>query len=244
MHFLPNDVKLGQSKDQICVALQFAGKRGSFMHKLILVASSARLTHTRQPCSWYQGLSRGMIPTIAFAIILIIGSPSLSQTPTPRPCDIYESAGTPCVAAHSTTRALYAGYNGPLYQVKRNSDESLQDIGVLTTGGYANAAQQDSFCANMPCKITTIYDQSPRHNDLTVEGAGGNGAADVPAPADALPVTAGGHQVYGVSISAGMGYRNNSTSGVAVNGQPEGMYMVTSGTHVKISAVSSTAMPR
>jgi len=173
-----------------------------------------------------------MIPTIAFAIILIIGSPSLSQTPTPRPCDIYESAGTPCVAAHSTTRALYAGYNGPLYQVKRNSDESLQDIGVLTTGGYANAAQQDSFCANMPCKITTIYDQSPRHNDLTVEGAGGNGAADVPAPADALPVTAGGHQVYGVSISAGMGYRNNSTSGVAVNGQPEGMYMVTSGTHV------------
>src|SRR6516225_10391876 len=29
-----------------------------------------------------------------------------------------------------------------------------------------------------------------------------------------------------------MGYRNNATSGVAVKGQPEGMYMVTSGTHV------------
>src|SRR6516225_6488049 len=29
-----------------------------------------------------------------------------------------------------------------------------------------------------------------------------------------------------------MGYRNDATSGVAVNGQPEGMYMVTSGTHV------------
>ena len=34
-------------------------------------------------------------------------------------CDIYASAGDPCVAAHSTTRALYATYNGPLYQVLR-----------------------------------------------------------------------------------------------------------------------------
>ena len=48
---------------------------------------------------------------------------------------------------------------------------------------------------------------------------------------DALPVTAGGHDVYGVSISPGMGYRNNRTSGVAVKGKPEGMYMVSSGTH-------------
>jgi non-reducing end alpha-L-arabinofuranosidase len=38
------------------------------------------------------------------------------------PCDTYASGGTPCVAAHSTTRALYASYNGPLYQVKRASD--------------------------------------------------------------------------------------------------------------------------
>src|SRR5213075_2568632 len=35
------------------------------------------------------------------------------------PCDIYARAGTPCVAAHSTTRALYASYDGPLYQVRR-----------------------------------------------------------------------------------------------------------------------------
>ena len=33
------------------------------------------------------------------------------------PCDIYAAGGAPCVAAHSTTRALYAAYNGPLYQV-------------------------------------------------------------------------------------------------------------------------------
>ena len=135
-----------------------------------------------------------------------------------RPCDIYASAGTPCVAAHSTTRALYAADSGPLYQVRRSSDGSIQDVGVFTAGDYANAVEQDSFCANTSCIITRIYDQSPRRNDLTIEGAGGNGEADVGAPADALPVTAGGHQVYGVSISAGMGYRNNATSGVAVNG--------------------------
>ncbi|HXS67460.1 MAG TPA: arabinofuranosidase catalytic domain-containing protein, partial [Candidatus Polarisedimenticolia bacterium] len=30
------------------------------------------------------------------------------------PCDVYAAANTPCVAAHSSTRALYATYNGPL----------------------------------------------------------------------------------------------------------------------------------
>ncbi|MGE5487902.1 MAG: arabinofuranosidase catalytic domain-containing protein, partial [bacterium] len=43
-----------------------------------------------------------------------------ASVPPPRPegpCDIYAAGGAPCVAAHSTTRALYASYNGPLYQV-------------------------------------------------------------------------------------------------------------------------------
>ena len=31
------------------------------------------------------------------------------------PCDILGRAGNPCVAAHSTVRALYAKYEGPLY---------------------------------------------------------------------------------------------------------------------------------
>jgi hypothetical protein len=57
------------------------------------------------------------------------------------------------VAAHSTTRALYASYNGPLYQVMRQSDGKTLDIGVVQpsasdAGGYANAAAQDTFCAN------------------------------------------------------------------------------------------------
>src|ERR1035437_41030 len=87
------------------------------------------------------------------------------------PCDIYAAGGTPCAAAHSTTRALYAAYNGPLYQIMRQSDGKTLDISVVQPsegdpGGYANAAAQDAFCANTYCWITTIYDQSGKGNHL------------------------------------------------------------------------------
>ena len=66
------------------------------------------------------------------------------------PCDIYAAAGTPCVTAHSTVRSLSSRYRGPLYQVKR-ADGRLLDIGV--TGGFADAAAQDRFCAGTLCYI-------------------------------------------------------------------------------------------
>ena len=62
-----------------------------------------------------------------FSVLLINKATSQVRTnvlparPT-GPCDIYVAAGYPCVVAHSTTRALYASYNGPLYQVMRQSD--------------------------------------------------------------------------------------------------------------------------
>lgn len=61
------------------------------------------------------------------------------------PCDIYGDGGTPCVAAHSTVRALYSSYNGPLYQVRRTSDGALLNIGVLSASGFANAAVESRF---------------------------------------------------------------------------------------------------
>src|SRR5664279_1127847 len=77
---------------------------------------------------------------LALAILLIGTTLAMAQQsatgangapPRPQgPCDIYGAAGTPCVAAHSTTRALYGSYNGPLYQVKRQSDGKTLDIGV------------------------------------------------------------------------------------------------------------------
>jgi Alpha-L-arabinofuranosidase B, catalytic len=173
------------------------------------------------------------------AALLAAQSPASKGVPASdiRPCEIYNRAHTPCVAAFSTARVLVANYAGPLYQVTRQSDKTTKNIGILSDG-YANAATQDTFCDKTTCTITRIYDQSPRHNDLTIAPPGGAahgrgpGGYDLPAIANALPVTAGGHQVYGIYISAGMGYRNDKTSGIAVNGQPEGVYMVASGIHV------------
>ena len=164
------------------------------------------------------------------AVWLVAASAHARSSPA-APCDIYGSAGTPCVAAHSTTRALYASYNGSLYQVDRRSDGRSRDIGLLAPGGVADAAAQDVFCRDTICTVTRIYDQSPRHNDLSVEGAGGHGKADTGARADALPVSVGGHEAYGLLVRPGIGYRNDRANGVATNGQPEAIYMVVSGTH-------------
>jgi hypothetical protein len=159
--------------------------------------------------------------------------PAPSRAAQSLPCDVYGTAGTPCVGAYSTVRALYAHYSGPLYQVTRASDGGTRSIRPLRPGGVADAAAQDAFCNGTTCTITEISDQSAEHNNLTVEGGGGeNPTPDVGAPADALPVYVGGHKVYGVKISQGMGYRDDQTSGVAVNGDPESMYMVTSADNV------------
>jgi len=166
---------------------------------------------------------------VCLAVLAVAASASGQASKT---CDIYASGGTPCVAAHSTVRALFGQYNGRLYQVKRASDGATTDIDTLTTGGYANAGTQNSFCAGTTCIITIIYDQSSSHNDLTIEGPGGAVAtADIGAAANALPIVAGGNAVYGVEVSAGVGYRDNATSRIATGGSPEGVYMVASGTH-------------
>lgn len=169
---------------------------------------------------------------VLFACVMNSTGYASAQTKAPLPCDVMRPT-TPCVAAISTTRALYSSYTGPLYQVTRQSDNAYTDIGLLHSG-YANAAAQDVFCAHTTCTITKLYDQSPNHNDLTpappggaARGPGANGY-DLPAIANALPATIAGHKVYGVAISAGMGYRNDSPKQTAVRGEPEGVYMVTS----------------
>ena len=155
------------------------------------------------------------------------------------PCDIYRSAETPCVAAHSTVRALYGSYDGKLYQVRRASDGTTQDIAALAPGGLADSAAQDSFCAGTTCTISIIYDQSSNGNHLTKSPPGGwlnNGGLE--ADATAARVTVGGHTVYGVYTTmnwdndvGAVGYRNNDTQGIPTGDDPETMYMVVSGKH-------------
>ncbi|RKT19933.1 alpha-L-arabinofuranosidase B-like protein [Streptomyces sp. 1114.5] len=170
--------------------------------------------------------------TAALAAGLLTAAAGTSQAATQGPCDLYAAGNTPCVAAHSTTRALYGAYNGPLYQVRRASDNATRDIGLLSAGGYADAAAQDSFCAGTSCVITVLYDQSGKGNHLTQAPAGGAaGGPDNLANAVEAPVTVGGHKAYGVYVAPGTGYRNNHTNGIATGDQPEGMYAIFDGTH-------------
>lgn len=162
-----------------------------------------------------------------------------SPTTTPPtgggPCDIYASGGTPCVAAHSTVRALYETYSGNLYQVRRSSDNATRNIGLRTVGGTADASAQDSFCAGTTCVITVVYDQSGRGNDLWYQGSSvvPGSTQSRPATATSEALTIGGGKAYSLYINPGNSYwRDGHLTGVPTGSAPEGMYMVTSGTHV------------
>jgi hypothetical protein len=161
----------------------------------------------------------------------------IQQLAAEGPCDIFAAGGTPCVAAHSTVRALYASYDGPLYQVRRTKDNAVTDIKTQSAGGYVNAADQDTFCANTDCFIATIYDQSPKGNHLKPAPPGRWPPGDLEADATKAKITIKGHQAYGVYTTGGftpnpgVGYRNDTTSGVATGDEPEGIYMVADGKH-------------
>ncbi|KID89979.1 Alpha-N-arabinofuranosidase Precursor, partial [Metarhizium majus ARSEF 297] len=153
------------------------------------------------------------------------------------PCDIYGSHSTPCIAAHSTTRALYAKYSGRLYQVRRDSDQATTDITTMSPGGVADSNHQDSFCARTTCVITVIYDQSGHDNHLTQAPPGGAasgpeaGGHDSLSSAIGAPVTLCGKKAYGVFISPNDGYRNNAAVGTASEDEAQGIYAVLDGTH-------------
>src|SRR5260370_41620494 len=89
------------------------------------------------------------------------------------PCDIYASGSTPCVAAHSTTRALFGAYSGRLYQVRRAADGARTNVGTLSAGGFANAATQPSTCGGTSGVITRINNQPSTFNHHTPAPAAG-----------------------------------------------------------------------
>ncbi|WP_340110966.1 arabinofuranosidase catalytic domain-containing protein [Maribellus mangrovi] len=186
-----------------------------------------------------------MILSLLFPALLMAQSGDEAALIPPRPegpCDIYTENDCPCVAAHSTTRALYASYNGPLYQIMRQSDGKTLDIGVVQAsegdpGGYADAAAQDEFCKDTYAWITILYDQSGNGNHLIQAPRGGTGRPTAMGGfnslpmADMAPVTVMGHKVYGIFIEPGMGLRQNDPKGTAVDDQAEGQYWVINGHH-------------
>ena len=159
---------------------------------------------------------------------------SYAVPPRPQgPCDILASANTPCVAAHSITRALFREYTGPLYRVIRDSDKSALDVSIDLNTGRANVVDHDAFCNATSCYILRIYDQSTHGNHLDTSPPGG--ACNYPlSPVNASreKITLGGASVYGAYFEGRMGYRNDVTSGVATGEGSETIYMVTRGDHV------------
>ncbi len=185
------------------------------------------------------GRDRGSwIPLLLAVVAAMLGNASAAEGP----CDIYKSAGAPCVAAYSTVRALYGAYDGALYQVRRGSDNTTKDIGALSPGGIADASIQDKFCQGVQCRISILYDQSGKGNHLTKAPKGSKDYGlydDSEAVADALPIKIAGIKAYGVHITPGgwttpgqVGYRNTRTNGVVKGDDPETEYMVTDGTYV------------
>ena len=69
-------------------------------------------------------------------------------------------------------------------------------------------------------------------NHLAVAPAGGaHRRPDIPADANAGLLLVGGHKVYGVRMDPPSGYRNDTTTGIAVGDEPETIYGVFNGSH-------------
>lgn len=202
-----------------------------------------------------------VLAAIALAVLGCLSAPGAAaaagrhrERPARRPCDILASAGTPCVAAYSSTRALFAGYSGPLYEVRRASDGGVLNVFPLARGGYADVAPQVRFCAGISCVVAKIYDQTADHNDLVPQPPTRSPYSNTtyshdPVAAGALPVWAGGHRAFGLKFDSGSptglpcptsatclgnhgeAYNNRHARarGVAIGDQPESIYAVFGG---------------
>jgi len=158
------------------------------------------------------------------------------------PCDALSQGGAKCATAHSSVRVIVTGYNGPLYQLCKGGSSpgpssckgTTQDIQAID--GYADAASHEGFCGTDSCVISKIYDQTGNGNDLEPSPMGGaKPSPDLPAKAMALPVKVNGHNAYGIAVRPGVGYRTGCDGcnikrgkGMALNDEPQSMYMVTS----------------
>jgi hypothetical protein len=158
------------------------------------------------------------------------------------PCDILAAAGTPCFAAHSTVRALFAKYDGPLYTVKSNHTGKSSNISVIQPGGFANVKEHEAICPNVgDCVIEYIIDQAGNGNHLSQRDdtgiPGGTHSWDhgrrhmmVDASRHKIYVGSGSTPVYGMWFDPDDGYNNNNTKNVATGNEPETIYAVLTGT--------------
>ena len=97
---------------------------------------------------------------------------------------------------------------------------------------YANSDAQDTFCKGTDCSVIRFFDQTKHghHLDLAPVGGAGN-KTDIGVNASKHKIMIGGHSVYGAYFEGSMGYRCESTWGVATGDVAETLYMVVNGKH-------------
>lgn len=180
--------------------------------------------------------------------MLCIGcAPSLAWTHGSQPvyvgpCDILATAGTPCVAAHSVIRKMFAAYSGPLFQIIRTSDSTTLDVSA-GTNGKAILSPTTAFCAATVCNYNNIYDQahtgSP-NNNLPNANAGNPAplSSDTFPKGTTLPILSTSctnpcSVVGGGTL--GQIYRNrSSTTGIPTSANPITVYYVRTNTQSSI----------
>ncbi|HVV53110.1 MAG TPA: arabinofuranosidase catalytic domain-containing protein, partial [Polyangia bacterium] len=152
------------------------------------------------------------------------GAGGSGQTGTP-PGDIAMAAGTPMVAAHSLTRAMYAAYSGKLFQVQRKSDNKTQDISPATTGGLVDLNTLNTFCSGTTCTVARLYDQAGNGNDMWQTAVASQPTVGF--------WTAGNGTKYPMAVSAGYQWlRNrNMTKKIPTGSNPQTEYFVVHGAY-------------
>eukprot|EP01049_Picozoa_sp_SAG25_P014183 SAG25_NODE_2425_length_1619_cov_1.704605_3_plen_215_part_00 len=157
------------------------------------------------------------------ATVVLAAAAAGAAGPPEGPCDITGAAGNPCVAAHSTVRALYGKYDGGLYILQKSRTQAQMTIDVLEPGGFADKAKHDRFCgAEMDCVILSVLDQSPMKNHLVQR----HGLIN----ASRHPIMVGNKvPVYGMWFDPGFGYHVDDTRGIAKGNAPESIFAVMSG---------------
>jgi hypothetical protein len=157
------------------------------------------------------------------------GAGGATATGTP-PGDIAMAAGTPMVAAHSVTRAMFAAYSGKLFQARRASDGTTQDINAASAGGLVDLNALNTFCSGTTCTVSKLYDQAGNGNDMSQ-------ATTANQPTVGFWTAANGTK-YPMVVSVGYQWLRNRTSvkKIPTGSNPQTEYFVVHGDNAGAAA--------
>jgi len=101
----------------------------------------------------------------ADAMLLAVALRVAALSAVEGPCDIYAKGGTPCVAAHSMTRALYGAYDGPLYSLVHKEGPFSTPAGNWTYGavGAHPQIQYEITALPSPPRTFAVVAQGQAH---------------------------------------------------------------------------------